>query len=168
MFAAMTTAPQPAAAQTARPSSTSPRVQQPSFELPPVVPPAGTDPAVVGGRPFFLKQVQLLGSTALTAAEIDEITAPFLNRIVTVEDIDELRQRVTLAYLDRGYINSGALIPEQQIADGRLKIQVIEGRISQIDIAGLDHLRQSYIRDRLLLESGPPFNINALQRRMQI
>ncbi len=47
-------------------------------------------------------------------------------------DLRALRDAVTTAYVERGYVNSGALIPPQDLSDGVLEIQVVEGRLVEI------------------------------------
>ena len=87
---------------------------------------------------------------------------------MTTEDLEELRRRITLVYIDKGYPNSGAVIPDQAVADGSITMQVIEGRLSEIRIQGTKWFRPSYFRDRIELTAGPPFNMNPLRDRLQV
>lgn len=116
----------------------------------------------------FVKKINVVGSTVLSPTELEELTAPFEGREVTTEDLEDLRRRITLVYLDRGYPNSGAILPDQTVADGTITMQVIEGRLSDIRIQGAKFFRPSYFRDRLQLSAGPPFNMNPLQDRLQV
>ncbi len=116
----------------------------------------------------FVTRVHVIGSTVLSQAELNELTAPYENREVTTEDLEELRRALTLAYVDRGYPNSGAVLPDQEVIDGRIIMQVIEGRLSEIKVHGAKHFRPSYLSDRIALSAGPPFNMNPLRDRLQI
>jgi hemolysin activation/secretion protein len=116
----------------------------------------------------FAKKIQVTGSTVLPRQEIDQLVAPYENRLVTTEDLEELRRQITLAYLDKGYPNSGAVIPDQAVADGTILIQVIEGRLSEVRVQGTTWFRPSYFRDRIELSAGPPFNMNPLRDRLQV
>ncbi len=116
----------------------------------------------------FAKRIQVVGSTVFSPQEIDQLVAPYENRAVTTEDLEELRRQITLAYIDKGYPIPGRYIPDQAVADGSITMQVIEGRLSDIRIQGTKWFRPSYFRDRIELTAGPPFNMNPLRDRLQV
>jgi hemolysin activation/secretion protein len=60
-------------------------------------------------------------------------------------DLEQLRVELTRAYTDEGYINSGALLPDQQVADGVITYQIVEGSLDSIDISGNGRLRPDYV-----------------------
>jgi hemolysin activation/secretion protein len=144
---------------------------------PPVPPPPASPPAreplapattAPDGPRFLLRGVRLAGSTVLDQAAIDQAAAPFLGRPVGIAELEELRRRITLLYVERGYVNSGALIPDQTVADGILVLQAVEGRLTAIELTGQSSYRASYIEDRLRRGIGVPFNVNDLARQQQI
>jgi hemolysin activation/secretion protein len=67
-----------------------------------------------------------------------------------------------------GYSTSGTLVPDQAIGDGLLTVQVIEGKLSRIDVEGNYWFRSSYFTSRLRLDAGPPVNVHALQERLRL
>ena len=138
----------------------------PQLQLPPVKP-APEERAPFAAR-VFVRQFDLIGNTVFSDEELRAVTASFENRHITNEELQELRQRLTLYYVDRGYINSGAIIPDQKVADGIVQIQIIEGRLARIDIEGVDRFRPDYFRRRLALGAGPPLNVKDLEERLQI
>ena len=145
------------------------RPEPPPEEILPPVQPSPVEPGEKGPvLRVFVKDITVVGSTVLPQAQLDELTAPYENREITTEDLEELRRRITLAYVDKGYPNSGAVIPDQEVIDGRITIQAIEGRLSEIRIHGAKRFRSSYLRDRIELSAGPPFNMNPLRDRLQI
>ncbi len=75
---------------------------------------------------------------------------------------------VTQHYIDHGYINSGAIIPDQKVEDGIVVIQIVEGSLNEIQITGTEWLNKSYISDRLRLGNEATLNIDVLQDRIQI
>ncbi len=91
-----------------------------------------------------------------------------MNRDLTSEDLESLRLALTHYYIKKGYINSGAIIPDQGVTDGVVTLNIIEGELSQIEVTGNSRLRASYIQNRLALDAGPPVNLNAMQRRLQL
>jgi hemolysin activation/secretion protein len=132
--------------------------------LPPIAPPQAT----VSGPRFFLHEVRIVGNTVLPEQVLRETAAPFLDREVSAAELEELRRRLTLAFVTRGYITSGAVLPDQDVAKGTVTYQIIEGRITGIDIFGDEHNAEAYIRDRLELAAGPPVNVADVERQVQL
>jgi hemolysin activation/secretion protein len=141
-----------------------PRAANPT--IPPQPSPPG--PALPNQAIFVLKGIKVTGNTVFDQAAIDKVAAPFLNHPVGLRDIEEIRQQVTLLYVNKGYINSGAVVPDQNIADGLLTLRVVEGRVTEVDLTGNRHFRTSYLTDRLSRGIGVPFNVEDLGRQQQI
>ena len=112
-----------------------------------------------------LKQVIFEGNEAISTAELDEIASLYLNRRLNSNELEGLRYKLTLYYVNNGYINSGAIIPKQSVKNGVLLIKIVEGKLSDVRITGQERLREEYIRDRLLDDSGKPLNTRDLQER---
>lgn len=145
------------------PGQTTPLLQAPSTLRPPVAPSqAGATPRI------RVREIRVIGSTVFSAQELEQVTAPYLGRDVTTEDLSALRQALTLKYLNAGYINSGALLPDQEVAAGVIEYRIVEGRLSDITVTGTEHLDSSYVRERLALGGVAPLNVNTLQERLQL
>lgn len=139
----------------------------PAFRLPPPTLPTGEGQEPFLGR-VFVRKILVTGSSVFTPEELSEITAPYENRSLTSEDLESLRRALTLRYIDAGYINSGATLPDQAVRDGVITFQIVEGVLSHISVEGNEWFRESYIRDRVELGAGPPVNVNPLQQRLQL
>jgi len=135
--------------------------------LPPPPPPI-TKPEKLPQLRVVVREIKVVGSTVFSAEELAKVTAPYLNREVTSEDLEALRMALTLHYINNGYVTSGAIIPDQTLKDGVLTIQIIEGKLSRIDVEGNRWFVPKYIQDRIALGAGPPLNINKLQERLQL
>ena len=148
----------------------------PSLPLAPVPgrPPLPTGPSATsradlpGDGRFLLKGIRLVGNSVLGRADIARAAAPFIGHLVGLQDIEQIRRQITLLYVNRGYINSGVIIPDQTVADGLLTLRAIEGRLTDIKMTGNRHYRSSYLADRLRRGISVPFNINDLGRQQQI
>jgi hemolysin activation/secretion protein len=136
------------------------------LELPPLPPPES------GRVPFTVRVVvrkfRITGNTVVSDAELAKIAAPYENRPITSTDLEELRRQLTLYYVNKGYVNSGAVIPDQSISEGVIDIRIIEGRLTDIDVEGTQHFRKSYFTDRIALYAGAPLNLVNLQEGLQI
>src|SRR5512143_1466386 len=96
----------------------------PSPVLPIVPPPPETgEPVQPGAIRVFVKDVRVVGNTAFSEAEIAEVTAPFKNRMLMTEDLERLRLTLTLLYLNKGYLTSGAIIPDQDVSAGVVTVE---------------------------------------------
>jgi hemolysin activation/secretion protein len=116
----------------------------------------------------FVTKIQVVGSTVLSQEEVRQITAPYENREVTTAELEEVRTLVTMAYITKGYPNSGAILPDQDLIDGLVTLQVIEGRLSEIRIDGAKWFRPSYLRSRIELGAGLPLHSARLRDRLQL
>jgi len=116
----------------------------------------------------FVREFQFEGHTVFPAQDLQTLAAPYTNREVTTEELERLRTAVTLLYVQRGYVTSGAVIPDQAVTDGLIRIQIIEGALTDINIEGARWIWPGYYRRRIALSAGPPVNVYTLQERLQL
>ena len=136
-----------------------------------ILPPIRKDPQqdrLSRGIQVYVKKITITGNTVLSNEELEKLTAPYVNRNIHTSELQTLRQALTLHYINKGYINSGVVIPDQQVSDGVIELQVIEGTLNEIHITGNRRLKPEYIRNRLMLGAEPPLNINDLQQTILI
>lgn len=140
---------------------------EPGLELPPVPAPAERDRLSAGVR-VLARAFELVGNTVFSDDELAALTAPYAGRAITTEELLELRDSLTRHYVEAGFINSGAIIPDQSVDDGIIEILIVEGRLTEIEVAGVDSLRPSFIEDRIRLGAGPPLDVDVLRERIQL
>jgi hemolysin activation/secretion protein len=116
----------------------------------------------------FVRSFRILGNTVLDPEELKAVAAPYVGREVSSEELQELRRKLTQFYVDAGYISSGVIIPDQEVADGVITLQVIEGKLSRVEVTGLQRLKHDYVRDRMVLDSERPLRLSALEERLQL
>src|SRR3989449_7392649 len=141
----------------------------PSHVLPIIpLPPETEVPTQPGTLQVFVRDVRVIGNTAFSDAEIAEVTAPFKNRTLMTEDLERLRLALTLLYINKGYLTSGAIIPDQDVMSSVTTVQIMEGKLSRIDVEGNRWFRSSYLRDRLSLGIRTPVTLDPLQVQLQL
>jgi hemolysin activation/secretion protein len=115
------------------------------------VPAVAQDKKLEINRQTLLKveEIELEGNTVFSDAELKKAINLNKEQKVSLESLIQLRTRISDYYRDRGYLRSGAFMPSQEISNGKAKIQIIEGSISEIDIEGLSRLNKNYISLRL-------------------
>lgn len=124
-------------------------------------PPKPVDPKLTAPRPepegpvpagpsFVLKQVVFITpSRLLSTAELDAVVAPQLGKPTTFADVRTLAQNLNALYLAKGHITARAFVPSQKIADGVLKVQLIEARLARLEPAPNSRLAPDFV-DALL------------------
>jgi hemolysin activation/secretion protein len=141
---------------------------RPEFTLPPLPVPSADDLKLSQGPRFVAHEIRVTGSTVFSAQQLAAITAPFTGRPVGAEDLEELRQRLTRLYVDAGYLNSGAVLPDQDVRQGVIDYQIVEGRLAEIDIEGNRWFRDSYLRRRILRGARAPLDVADLEQELQL
>lgn len=136
--------------------------QKPDFELPVVPEPGSTAPLSKSPR-ILVTKYRFTGNTVFTDQQLEAITEPYTNRYLSIEALQALRQRITLKYVRAGYVNSGALLPDQSVENGTIRYEIIEGRLDNLQITGLTRLNERYVRGRLERFVQTPLNTNTLQ-----
>lgn len=120
-----------------------------------------------GQDELTLTAVVFEGNRRLGTAELEAIAAAFLNRPLRLLDLEELRQRITRAYVERGLVSSGAIIPPGAYRDGRLHVRIVEGQVSRLNLTGMDGLSDAYVAARLL-RPGDTLDVHRLQERFRL
>src|SRR5262249_3452892 len=98
--------------------------------LPPVPPLAPEERERLLGPWVFVQQILITGNTVFSEAELAAVTQDYVNRPVTSEDLEALRLALTRLYVNAGYVNSGAILPDQTVTGGIIRLQIIEGALT--------------------------------------
>ncbi len=130
--------------------------------VPPMVAPLATAPK------FLLSDITVDGNTVLDAAKIEAVIASHRGTLVSISDLDDIRRALTRLYIEAGYINSGVVIPNQDVASGVVRMHAIEGRITDIAVAGANWFNPDYFETRLAQALNSPFNIRDAETEQQI
>ena len=146
------------------------RPQPPPSPVLPIVPlpPEGEAPKKPGGVQVFVRDIMVTGSTVFSDEEINQVTAPYKNRTLSTEDLERLRLALTLLYINKGYLTSGAIIPDQDVQAGVVAVHILEGVLTNIHVEGNRWFRSAYIHDRIELGSETPVRMEPLQDQLQI
>lgn len=122
--------------------------------------------------PISIKRIDIVGSTILTPNQIDQLTSPLIGKSATISQISEIADKITKIYQENNFITSRAFLPPQDIKDGVVKIQVLEGKIERIDIGRAGkvdgRLNDNYIRDRIALGATHPLNFTNIEEKLQL
>jgi len=91
---------------------------------------AGTKPI------FLLRRVSVTGATAIPLDRLATAYQPYLGKNVSEADLIAMAAAVSDVYRAAGFHLSRAIIPPQDVGNGRLHLQVIEGSITDVALKG--------------------------------
>lgn len=78
----------------------------------------------------------VVGVKSIPFADVAAVFAPMRGKDATVRDLVAAADRVTALYKARGYALSFAFVPNQTLAGGIVRIQVVEGYVADVAIHG--------------------------------
>jgi hemolysin activation/secretion protein len=115
---------------------------------------------------FVLRSVSLVGASAIPRDQLAAIYRTYLGKKVSQVDLAGITQGISELYRAAGFHLSRAIIPPQDIADGHVRIQVIEGSITEISLQG-DGAEQFGVRPLLdVVLSECPSRLATLERQL--
>ncbi len=116
-------------------------------------------------KKVLFTKVEFLGNTVISTEEIQAIISEYPSPL-EFSDLLKITRRLTDLYVTRGYITSGAFLPQQKSSDGVAHIKIVEGKLEKIEIKGRKNLREklilSYFPDEDL-----PLNIKDLEQSLK-
>lgn len=156
------------------PRPISPPEPTPAPSLPPQDPDLNVAPEVIPTVPqpeidvvFQVSRFEYQGSTVFDQAQLDAITAPYLNKPITFRELQQIRTAISDFYVQRGFVTSGAFIPPQTLRNGVATIQIIEGKLERVEVQGDDRLA-NYVRSRLARAASPIVNREKLLEALRL
>lgn len=111
----------------------------------------------------FVGKVVVDRSAILTEADLAAIVSPHEHREQTIADLEAIVNAINKLYAFRGYPTATAFLPPQTVADGIVRISLVEARFGAITVTGNRHTRTSYIRQQIAARPGELVQIKALE-----
>jgi hemolysin activation/secretion protein len=155
------------------PSQTERRFERQQSDQTPAARPRLPKPQFAGpegqgdSKPMFdLHGVSITGATAIPHDRLVTAYQPYLGKKVSQADQIAMAAAVSDVYRAAGFHLSRAIIPPQDVADGRLRLQVIEGSITEVVLKG-EGAEQFGVRpmlDAVLAER--PAQLATLERKL--
>jgi hemolysin activation/secretion protein len=119
------------------------------FALPSAGALAQTEAAATEKPLFDIQEFRVLGNSALPNRDIESAVYPYLGPGKSLEDVQAARQALELAYRSAGLATVFVDIPEQDVDQGIVRLQVTEGRLSRIRVQGARYFSGRRLRAAL-------------------
>ena len=115
---------------------------------------------------FVLHHVSIAGAVAIPPDRLAATYHPYIGRKVSQADLAAIAAAVSDVYRAAGFHLSRAIVPPQDIQSGRVRIQVIEGSITELTLKG-DGAEQFGIRPLLeAVLAERPARLTTLERQL--
>lgn len=146
--------------------------QQRSVPLPAARPERVATPPEIqptAGMKVRVKAFRFAGNTLLSSEQLATPVASFSGRELDFAGLQRAADAVAAAYREAGWIVR-AYLPEQDVSEGTITLQVVEARFGGVRFEGAPSLRvqrngiESFFRQQQAL--GAPLNANALDRAL--
>lgn len=144
------------------------QAEQESLRRPAVRLPTVGQPNTGGDtRPqFVLRGLNVSGAHAISGDRIAAVYQPYLGKMVSQADLAAIAGAISDLYRAAGFHLSRAIVPPQDIADGRVRIEVIEGAIVEAELKG-DGAEQFGVRPMLApVLAEQPSRLATLERQL--
>jgi hemolysin activation/secretion protein len=117
-------------------------------------------------KTILIKRINLDGNTIFLDQDLGKYFTPLLGKEVSLASLYEIAEKITNHYRKEGYVLAAAFIPEQELRNGLIKIKIVEGYISKINLEG--DFERTKIIDRTIekIYNIKPFNIKQFERYM--
>ncbi len=160
---------QPSAGEISRERLTLPPVRTPKFELRIQSTDKSAVPKSIEAVQFVLSDVAVEGVTAFSPDVVNSFFADIKGKRVGLGAVRDAATRLESLYREKGYFLTRVFIPPQPIANGLVKVTVVEGFIEDITVEGLDAGTQRAVREALEpLLKHKPIDLPSLERRLLI
>jgi hemolysin activation/secretion protein len=152
------------------------RIEPPDFETPeqedvPLLPPLELpeEPSRLAGVPTIqVKEFRVTGNTAFSDEELIGLLERYVGRRIASEDLVAIRDILTRHYVDHGYVNSGAVLPDQDPSDGVVRVEIVEGRLTEVRFEGRRYYRETALRWKISEGLSVPLDEKEIEARLQL
>jgi hemolysin activation/secretion protein len=114
-----------------------------------------------------VQSVRVTGSTIFAASQLEELLSKLKGRDNSLQDLEEGAALITAYYRERGYLVATAYIPAQDITDGAVSIQVVEGVLASKKIENKSKLPDALVeRYAGMVENGSVLQAQKVDRAL--
>ena len=125
-------------------------------------------PAGESAAPTFdIYEFQIDGNSVLESRDIEKLVYPMLGPGKTIADVEKAQTVLEQAYRDAGYATVRVDIPEQDVKENVVHLQVVEATIDRMRIKGSRYFSLGHIRESLpALAEGKVPHMPSIQQQL--
>ncbi|MGK0180255.1 MAG: hemolysin activation/secretion protein, partial [Nitrospinales bacterium] len=117
------------------------------------------------GPTFFVREIKITGNTLISTEDLLPLLDVGEGENMTLGVLTLYANEVTAAYAVQGYFLARSFIPAQEIENGVVIMQVVEGKLGKIKVAGNKTIASEQFTQRMIsLRDEEVLNESALER----
>ncbi|NYE27077.1 hemolysin activation/secretion protein [Rhodanobacter sp. K2T2] len=118
-------------------------------------------------RPFMVKRIQITGNTLLPDEQLRSLVIGYEGKALTLGNLSDLADVISAAYLRAGYPLVRVYVPAQTLADGVVKLAVVEARYGKVVLQNQSAVKDGPLQSTLApLQPGQPVSNDTLERSL--
>lgn len=102
--------------------------------------------APAAGEIGFIQEYRVQGARHLAREAVEEAVYPFLGPGRTSDDVEQARAALEKAYRDAGFQTVSVQVPQQEVTDGVVLLQVAEATVARLRVNGARYFSPSEIK----------------------
>lgn len=118
----------------------------PTPEVPQVEADSKMAPSEEAGKTLHVKDFRVKGALDEDMAQVKELLEPYRGKDLSMEQITEVTNAVTLFYREKGYLVAKAYVPKQDASDGTLTVEVVLGEYGNFTVMNISPVKDSMIQ----------------------
>lgn len=131
--------------------------------------PQGEMPKADGEETIFVNRFVFTDNKSIASDQLEEITAKFLNKDLSLSQIQFVADIVTQYYRQNGYFLARAILPPQDVVDGVVTVKLIEGTLGELRTTNNSLVKDSVVEDVMgAIGKDSSLNLYSLERRLLI
>ena len=116
---------------------------------------------------FDLLELRVKGNTFLDKQSVERTVYPFLGKQKNLDAVEKARQALENLYHSKGYQTISVDIPEQNVVNGVVNLQVVEGKISRLRVTDSRYFSLGEIKEKVpALAEGSVPNMPQMQEQL--
>lgn len=120
-------------------------------------------------RTFAVRRYEVTGNTLLRPEVVESLFTNAIGPAVSLPQIQKALGELQLAYRERGFATVTVGLPQQQLADGVVKVRVTEGALVDIQVTGNRWFSSNNVARALpSLSTNGVFNSRVFQRELDL
>lgn len=118
------------------------------------------------GETAFITSISLEGNDVLSCKVIRAFISEYENRELSMKEIEELCLKIQGKYVKEGYFLARVYPPVQEVKEGRLTLEVLEGKLGLVTVQGQKYYKEAFIRKYFTKFQGKAINYDHLLKTL--
>ncbi|MBS0648989.1 MAG: ShlB/FhaC/HecB family hemolysin secretion/activation protein [Verrucomicrobia bacterium] len=120
----------------------------------------------MSGEKVLITGVKFNGNTVVSSRTLRRALKQFVGKESSMKDIHEMCKAVQAKYNERGYFLARAYAPPQELTNGTLTIEIIEGKLGKVEVVGNKYYGEKFIARHFEKYLGKPIDYDQILKAL--